>query len=205
DDLLRLIALESHRHRAIVVGEDLGTVPPEFRVRMAETGICGMDVLWFQRDKKGFLPPSKWRGDAVAMTSTHDLPTVAGWWSGADITTRDKLGLVPDAAAERKERAADRKKLWSAFKKAQAAEDTPPAPEETDTAAESALRFVGKAAAPLALIPLEDILGLPDQPNLPGTIDEHPNWRRRYDGPAESMLDAPQVQQRIKSLRESRR
>ena len=61
------------------------------------------------------------------------------------------------------------------------------------------------AVLSLALIPIEDALGLPDQPNLPGTIDEHPNWRRRYDVPAESMLDAPQVQERIRGLRESRR
>jgi 4-alpha-glucanotransferase len=205
DDLLRLVALESHRHRAIVIGEDLGTVPPEFRDRMAEVGISGMDVLWFQRDEKSFLPPSKWRPDAVAMTSTHDLPTVAGWWSGLDITTREKLGLVSDAAAERKKRAANRKTLWKAFKKAKAASGDPPAPEETDLATESALRFVGKAAAPLALIPLEDMLALSDQPNLPGTTNEHPNWQLRYDLPAASMLDTPQVQRRLKGLRESRR
>ncbi|TMJ01281.1 MAG: 4-alpha-glucanotransferase [Alphaproteobacteria bacterium] len=205
DDLLRLVALESHRHRAIVIGEDLGTVPPEFRHRMAETGISGMDVLWFQRNKTGYLPPSKWRPGAVAMTSTHDLPTVAGWWSGADIATREKLGLVSDASAERRERAANRRALWTAFKKAKAAAGTPPGPEETDPVADSALRFVGKAAAPLALIPLEDVLGLRDQPNLPGTIDEHPNWRRRYGEPAQRMLDKPDVQQRLKGLRESRR
>jgi 4-alpha-glucanotransferase len=79
DDLLRLIALESHLHRAIVIGEDLGTVQPEFRRRIADIGIVGMDVLWFQRKDAVFLAPSKWRRDAVAMTSTHDLPTVAGW------------------------------------------------------------------------------------------------------------------------------
>ena len=205
DDLLRLVALESHRHRAIVIGEDLGTVAPEFRDRMAEVGISGMDVLWFQRDKKRFLPPSKWRGDAVAMTSTHDLPTVAGWWNGSDITTREKLGLVPDAAAERKKRAADRKKLWKAFKKAKVTKRDPPPPEETEPAADSAVRFVAKAAAPLALIPVEDMLGLSEQPNLPGTVDEHPNWRRRYDPPASNILDTPQAQRRLKGLREGRR
>jgi 4-alpha-glucanotransferase len=172
---------------------------------MAKAGISGMDVLWFQRDKNGFLPPSRWRSDAVAMTSTHDLPTVAGWWSGADIAMREKLGLVADANAERADRTADRKTVWKAFKKAKAASGDPPAPDDTELAADSAVRFVGKAAAPLALIPVEDILGLTDQPNLPGTIDEHPNWRRRYDPPADSMLDTPRVQRRLKGLRESRR
>jgi len=78
DDLLRLVALESHRHRAIVIGEDLGTVPPEFRARMAEAGISGMDVLWFQRDKNGFLPPSRWRH----VTSPPRLILLEGWCIG---------------------------------------------------------------------------------------------------------------------------
>ena len=103
-DLLRLIALESHRHRAIVIGEDLGTVQPEFRKRIADFGIAGMDVLWFEREGDAFLSPSRWRHDAVAMTSTHDLPTVAGWWTGADIATRAAIGLANDKT-EAKQRA----------------------------------------------------------------------------------------------------
>ena len=178
DDLLRLIALESHRHRAIVIGEDLGTVEPEFRERMAQAGIAGMDVLWFQRDGKKFLPPAKWRRDAVAMTSTHDLPTVAGWWRGADIETRAKLGLA-DEARERKERAQDRKSLWSAFRKDGVTTKTMPPSSEPAPAVDAAVAFTAQSPAPLALIPIEDVLGLTEQPNLPGTIDEHPNWRRR--------------------------
>ncbi len=202
DDLLRLVALESHRHRAIVIGEDLGTVPPEFRERMAAAGMAGMDVLWFQRNKTGFLPPSEWRADAIAMTSTHDLPTVAGWWKGADIETRESLGLASDAAAERAQRNSDRKVLWRAFKTAQAASGNPPAVEDTERVGDCAVQFVAKAAAALTLIPLEDMLGSTEQPNLPGTVDEHPNWRRRYDPPASELLDAPHVQRRLKALRE---
>src|SRR4029077_617099 len=79
DDLFRLTALESHRHRAIVIGEDLGTVRAGFRGRLRRAGIYGMSVLWFERAGKGFKKPGDWPPDAVAMTSTHDLPTVAGW------------------------------------------------------------------------------------------------------------------------------
>jgi 4-alpha-glucanotransferase len=200
DDLLRLIALESHRHRAIVIGEDLGTVEPEFRKRMAATGIAGMDVLWFQREKKGFLAPKKWRPDAVAMTSTHDLPTVAGWWSGADIETRAKLGLA-DERREAKERKQDRKALWGAFKKAGVTRESEPRPEQIAPAVDAAIAFTAQSPARLALIPIEDVLGLSAQPNLPGTIDEHPNWRRRLDKPAAEILDAPQVRARLKTLR----
>jgi 4-alpha-glucanotransferase len=201
DDLLRLIALESHRHRAVVIGEDLGTVEPEFRKRMSQAGIAGMDVLWFQREKKRFVAPAKWRRDAVAMTSTHDLPTVAGWWSGEDIKTRAKLGLA-DEKREAKERKQDRKALWRAFQKANVTAGGEPPPEETAPAVDAAIGFTAQSPAPLALIPIEDVLGLREQPNLPGTIDEHPNWRRRLDEPAAQILDQPQVRARLKTLRE---
>jgi len=200
EDLMRLIALESHRHRAIVIAEDLGTVQPEFRERMSQTGIAGMDVLWFQRRKKQFLPPAKWRRDAVAMTSTHDLPTVAGWWSGADIKTRAELGLA-DEPRETKERRQDRKAMWRAFQKAKVIVN-PELPPEPTTAVDAALAFTAKSPAGLALIPIEDVLGLTEQPNLPGTIDEHPNWRRRLDALVGEVLDAPEVRARLQTLRE---
>ena len=174
---------------------------PEFRERMAGAGVSGMDVLWFQRERKSFLPPKKWRRDAVAMTSTHDLPTVAGWWSGADIRTRAKLGLA-DEPRETKERKQDRKSLWSAFKKAGVATDSEPPAEQPASAVDAAIAFTAQSPAPLALIPLEDVLGLAEQPNLPSTIDEHPNWRRRLDRPADELLDPPQIRARLKTLRE---
>lgn len=202
NDLFRLIALESHRHRAIVIGEDLGTVPPEFRDRLSRCGVAGMDVLWFQRKGKRLLIPSAWRRDAVAMTTTHDLPTVAGWWSGADIATRAQLGLCTNETAECAERSNERILLWDAFVAAEAATGKPPPPEQPARAVDAAIRFTAQAPAPLALIPIEDVLGLPDQPNVPGTIDQHPNWRRRLNQPASHVLDAREAQPRIKALRD---
>lgn len=202
DDMLRLVALESHRHRAIVIGEDLGTVEPEFRERLSNAGISGMDVLWFQRDGKEFQSPRTWRRDAVAMTTTHDLPTVAGWWTGSDIATRGKLGLV-DEKKEKLERKQDRVRLWRSFRKAGVAtsEDPPPV-DASGEAVDAAIAFTAQSPAPLALIPIEDVLGLTDQPNLPGTIDEHPNWRRRLERPASEIFAEPRVKRRLKILRE---
>jgi 4-alpha-glucanotransferase len=202
DDLLRLIALESHRHRAIVIGEDLGTVPPEFRDRLSRCGIAGMDVLRFQRKEKSILKPSAWRRDAVAMTTTHDLPTVAGWWAGADIAMRAQIGLCTNETAECAERSNERILLWDAFVEAKAATGRPPPPEQPARAVDAAVAFTAQAPAPLALIPIEDVLGLTDQPNLPGTIDQHPNWRRRLNRPASQLLDARDAQLRIKALRD---
>lgn len=200
EDLLRLTALESLRHQAIVIGEDLGTVPAGFRETLSRAGIYGMQVLWFERKRKQFLPPQEWTANSAAMTSTHDLPTVAGWWRGHDIDTRRELDLVPDYDAEIAARQDDRKTLWHAFVRAGAASGDMPAPGEPDRAVNAALDFIAQTPSQLALVPLEDALGLEEQPNLPGTIGEHPNWRRRYPGEATDLLKPPAVQERLEPL-----
>ena len=137
--------------------------------------------------------------DAVATTTTHDLPTVAGWWSGADLDLRRDLGLGngPDQAREEKNlRHRDRRHLWRAFDRAGVAGEAPPPPDDPEPAVDAALAFVATSPAPLMLAPLEDLLGVAQQPNLPGTIDRHPNWRRRLDPPAASLFEAPQVARR---------
>jgi 4-alpha-glucanotransferase len=199
-DLFRLTALESHRHRAIVIGEDLGTVPTGFRERLARAGIYRMSVLWFARNRKGFMSPHDWPSLAVAMTSTHDLPTVAGWWRGTDLNARTSCGLLRDARAEGMVRRSERGALWAAFKSAKVAEGEAPVATETSPIVDAAVRFVAKTPAQLALLPLEDALGVERQPNMPGTIGEYPNWRHRYNAEAASMLDSTSVRNRIARL-----
>ena len=145
------------------------------------------------------MPPAEWRSDAVAMTTTHDLPTVAGWWTGADIAMRDAIGLA-DEKAETAQRAQDRAALWSAFRDAGVAAGA--APDDPAPAVDAAIAFTAQSTGALALIPLEDVLGVTEQPNLPGTIDEHPNWRRRLAKPASELLSASDVRRRLKTLRE---
>jgi 4-alpha-glucanotransferase len=201
DDLMRLTSLESHRHRVIVIGEDLGTVPIGFRDRLAAAGIYGMEVLWFERKGAGFAPPRRWRANAAAMTSTHDLPTIAGWWRGRDIEVRAECGFIKDLAAEQSEREKDRRALWTAFRTAKAGDGRVPNPDHGASVADAAVKFIARTPSQLALLPLEDTLALEDQPNLPATIDEHPNWRRRYSGEAGHLLDPPAVQKRLQPLR----
>lgn len=198
-DLLRLVRLESWRHRAVILAEDLGTVPDGFSAQLAEAGVLGMRVLWFERAQDGqFRPPATWARDAAAMTSTHDLPTVAGWWRGRDIDWRERIGLIHDRDAAEAERARDQTALWQAFRDSGAVPDgSDPTPEG---AAAAACAHVARAASTLALLPLEDLLALEEQPNLPGTLDEHPNWRRRYVGPAAALLDSPPVAERIAAV-----
>jgi 4-alpha-glucanotransferase len=203
-DQLRLVALESVRHGAVVLGEDLGTVPPGFSDRLVEDGIAGLRVLFFERVAEWLRPPHEWTRGAAAMTSTHDLPPVAGWWEGRDIELRDSLGLVRDVVAQRAERERDRRLLWQAFRDSGAALNDMPGRAEGQHAAGSAVVHVGKSACRLALVPLEDVLALREQPNLPGTTDEHPNWRRRMPGDADALLGAPAAAARLSALERAR-
>jgi 4-alpha-glucanotransferase len=204
DDLLRLTRLESSRARAVVIAEDLGTVPEGFSATLEAAGILGMRVLWFERDAERFLPPRSWPRHAAALTTTHDLATVAGWWSGHDLEWRARCGQLGDAGHEHAEREADRVRLWDAFRESGAAHGEPPPLHATGQAVDAALRHIGGAACELAVVPVEDALALPDQPNLPGPQSEHPNWRRRLPGPAATILDEPPVAARLAGLREAR-
>jgi 4-alpha-glucanotransferase len=214
EDLLRLIALESWRHRAIVIGEDLGTVPPGFRERLDEHGIDGIRVLWFEgaSDGNGFKAPRGWDRYAVGTTTTHDLPTVAGWWRGSDITWRNRIGQTmaradgrdPEQAAQ-EQRAEDRAALWRAFQQAGVAARKVAPPPADNAPVDEALAFVASTPCPLVTFPLEDLLALSEQPNLPGSIDEHPNWRRRMMLPIEAMFDDATFSDRLMAVDRARR
>lgn len=189
DDLLNLLVLESWQHRCMVIGEDLGMVPPGIRNALAERGVLGMDVLAFSRDAQGFWAPSRWRREAVAMTSTHDLPPLAGWLRGRDLQWRVTLGWTAerDAAAARQQRGQEVAQLSARLQAEQL--------DSGDLHAD-ALALTARSPARLALLPLEDALALEQQPNLPGTVDQHPNWRQRL--PAQ--LDGPLLQARLRAF-----
>lgn len=204
DDLLRILAIESHRARALIIGEDLGTVPPDLRPKLRAWGLSGMRVLWFERDGSGnYIPPGEWEKSAVAMTGTHDTHTVAGWWTGRDIDWNRKLGrggADRDEAEERAERESERDRLWQALTRFGAASGPRPDAQTPGAVVDAAIRHVATTPCEIAIIPLEDLVGLTEQPNLPGTMSEHPNWRRRMPGPTEELLDQPEVSARIAAL-----
>jgi len=212
EDLLRLTALEAHRHRAIVVGENLGTVPEGLNDLLARHGVLGTEVLWFQRSAAGgrrrgrpaiFLPPGQWSAHALAMPTTHDLPTLHGWWHERDIDWRVRHGLPAEGAAEaRRERSADRAEMWRALQQAHVVDASPP-PAQAPVAA--MLQFVASGPAPLMLAPLEDLYGLDEQPNLPGTIDSHPNWRRRLPEDPARLPEHIGAMKRVQAIRHGRK
>jgi 4-alpha-glucanotransferase len=207
DDMLRVLAIESHRARAVVIGEDLGTVPEGFRPKMDERGMLGMRVLPFERDEDGFIPPERWSPEAAAMTGTHDLATVAGWWTERDIDWNWQLGRTrPDAveAEGRATRAEERALLWQAFTDAGITDADEPPADDPAQAVDAALAFIAGTPCELAILPIEDLIGAVEQPNLPGTIDEHPNWRRRMPAPTSELLDRPEVARRVARINSMR-
>lgn len=210
EDLLRLTALESVRHEAIVIGEDLGTVASGFRQKLSDRNIMGMNVLWFERNKaRDFLPPEQWSRSAMATTSTHDLPTVAGWWAGRDIEWRGRFGLLPETETiqtERKTRAKDRARLAQAIGLTISpdTEELPGQDVPICDVLDGCARHLGRTPSPLAILPVEDLLGLEEQSNLPGTTTEHPNWRRRCPLHSRNMLKTEEIRKRMRTLHRSR-
>jgi 4-alpha-glucanotransferase len=172
-ELLEVVALESHRAGAVVVGEDLGTVEPGFREVLGELGILSTRLALFEDD-----PPEHWPAQALAMVTTHDLPTLAGLWDGGDDAELDALGRAPDPdeAAQVRDRIA---RLVG---------------EGSATAAGVAEAVHGRlAASPAALVAatLEDLVGVVERPNVPGTTDERPNWSLALPVDVEDLPDHP--------------
>lgn len=194
ETLFRLIALESWRHKAIVIGEDLGTLPDGFRDYLREQGVAGLRVLRFEKTDNGYISPEQWDPAAAALTTTHDLIPTAGWWAGADLEPSD------DSADVEGERAWNRGLLWGSFRDAGLVGDERPAPTDTAPVVDAAIRYIAKTPCTLKLLSIEDALALEVQPNVPGTTTEKPNWRHRLDGDADALLDSGSVHHRLRHL-----
>jgi 4-alpha-glucanotransferase len=178
--LLGVTAQESVRHQCIVIGEDLGTVPEDFRTTLSDWGIWSYQVMLFERAFDGsFLPPESYRENALVTFSTHDLATFAGWKRGHDLAVKRALNIDPGETDE--QRAAAHLALQGVLSTPGAAAlDFP-----------SVARFLARAPARLLVVAIEDALGVCDQANIPATIDEHPNWRRRLPVQLEDMKLQP--------------
>jgi len=203
-ELVAILALESHRARCVVIGEDLGTVPPGLREALAAANILSYRLLYFEHRGDGQRArPGDYPRLALVAVGTHDLPPLAAYWSGADIGVRRSIGQFrsdQEADEERRRRAEERRALSALLREAglPAGEDAGAAPIE------SAYRFLARSPGRIVMVQVEDALGLADQINVPGTIDEHPNWRRRLPVPVETLFAEPRIQALAAALNEER-
>lgn len=173
-DLLNLLALEAHRAGAYVVGEDLGTVEDRVRSELAERRVMSYRVLWFEP-----RPPEEWPVDALGSVTTHDLPTVAGLWSGQDLEAQRRLDLDPNEDGTREMR--DRVARWAGL------DDAAPTQEVVGGAYE----LLGRAPCRLLTVALEDVAAVTERPNMPGTTEGWPNWSIALPEPLEALEASP--------------
>jgi 4-alpha-glucanotransferase len=200
--MLAVLSLEAHRAGAVVVGEDLGTVEPEVTESLAMREMLGCAVSWFMR--KGpdapLTPPARWPERAAATISTHDLPTASGFLRGAHVEVRAELGLLDDVTAERASAAAERDELLELLRSEGLLSGIDTATEQQIVLAMH--KLLASTPCRLKLISPYDVLGEPRQPNLPGTVDEYPNWRLPFPLTLEQLRADPRVVEIVEAFRD---
>ncbi|MFH8135877.1 4-alpha-glucanotransferase [Pantoea osteomyelitidis] len=211
DDLLAIMALESQRQRCMVIGEDLGTVPKEIVGKLRNSGIFSWKVLWFEQQRNGaYRLPQSWPRQSIASASTHDLPTLSGFWDAGDFALGEKLGLYPNETVLQQlheQRAKQKQALLEALRQAGAlAENSGETRDETMTPAlnQAIHRFLAKTNSALLGLQPEDWLGMTTPVNVPGTVDEYPNWRRRLTVTIEALFKDEEVNRLLKEVSQQR-
>jgi 4-alpha-glucanotransferase len=182
--LLTALSLESARSACVIVGEDLGVVPDEMRRAMPEFGLYHYKVLLFEKDNGRFRRPDEYVREALATVTTHDMPTLRSFWEGRDIDLRRDLHLYPSAELEadvRQARERDRASLLAALEEEGLKPASPALPGDPFTfqLARALHLYLARSNATLAVIQIEDLIGMEDPVNVPGTDREYPNWQRK--------------------------
>jgi 4-alpha-glucanotransferase len=209
NELMAIVALESQRHHCLVIGEDLGTVPPQIREAMPAHGLYSYRVFFFEKDGGGrYRRPGDYPAHALVTVATHDLPPLASWWAATDIDLRASLGLYPDpslADAARAERAQDRRRILEALEEVGLlpgdARDGAGSPGPlTPALAEAIQLYLARSPAALMVVQPEDWLHMDSPVNVPGTSDEYPNWGRKLTQDWQSVLGRADVRELARKI-----
>lgn len=213
DDLMAILALESQRNQCMVIGEDLGTVPVEIVSKLRQSGIYSWKVLYFEQEKPDrYRAPDKWARQAMASATTHDLPTLRGFWNAVDLEMGETLGLYPDKVVLRglyEDRARQKQALLEALhrygcvpkdsgKKAALVKMTP-------QLSRGMHRFLADTDSALLGLQPEDLLDMDKPVNVPGTTDQYPNWRRKLSKTVTETFADKQVNLLLKDVDRRRR
>jgi 4-alpha-glucanotransferase len=197
EDLLRIVALESARNRSVVIAEDLGTIGANAREALQSFQMLSYRLFYFERNypDPSFLAPERYPRVALCAVTTHDLPTIYGYWKGRDIELRRGTGKYPDDALWNKqieERERDKRLILAALKAqgivSAAYPSGPVIPEMTPELCMAIYHYLALTPCKLLLVSLDDIIGAVDQQNMPGTVDSHPNWIQRTSPTLEEIV-----------------
>jgi 4-alpha-glucanotransferase len=207
--LLTVLSLESARSSCLVVGEDLGVVPDEMRRAMPEFGLYHYKVLLFEKVSGRFRRPDEFERHALAAATTHDLPTLRSYWEARDIELRHRLNLYPSAEIESdvvRERDNDRAMLLSALREQGLNPAHPSAPLEpyTDELGHALHLYLARSSTALVALQIEDLLGMIDPVNVPGTFAEYPNWQRKLTAAIEDMEARSDIKARLAEINSAR-
>jgi 4-alpha-glucanotransferase len=209
-DLMRILALESVRNRCLIVGEDLGTVPDEMRAAMEHFHTYHYNVLLFEKTPDGaFKSPDRYLTRSLASVTTHDLPPIKSWWEGLDIELRIRLGLYPSEAVrdqEIEQRKHDRRALMAALVSKGLWHLAPhaPLPDFSHALMRAIHVYLGYSSARLAVVQLEDLIGMTDPVNVPGTDKEHANWQRKLMKNVDDIFRDPEVIEALQAIGKAR-
>lgn len=208
DDLMSVLALESERRSCLVIGEDLGTVPGEVRQEMQAREVYSYRVLLFEKDWDGrFFRPDEYPRRAIATVTTHDLPTFAGFWSGNDIELRERLALYPNEEIRLHvvdERAHDRRALLVALESAGLVPPVGQGEQDSSALCHAVHVYLARSASALVALQVEDLVGMTEPVNVPGTSHEYPNWQRKMSCTLVEMLASDRVRRVLGDVQAAR-
>jgi 4-alpha-glucanotransferase len=208
--LLMVLALESARAFCLIVGEDLGVVPDEMRRAMPEFGLYHYKVLLFEQLDGRFRRPDEYVKRALATVTTHDMPTLLSYWEGRDIELRRSLHLYPSLEIEREvieSRSRDREALLAALREQglQPGHDYNAAQPFTAELAQALHLYLARSRAMLAAVQMEDLLGMAEPVNIPGTNTEYPNWQRKLSQSIEAVAARQDLAAHLDAINDARK
>ncbi|WP_413111904.1 4-alpha-glucanotransferase [Thaumasiovibrio sp. DFM-14] len=214
EDLMAILALESHRYQCTVIGEDLGTVPDEIVDQLADGGVHSYKVFFFETSKEdgGFISPAHYAPQSMATLCTHDMPTLRGFWHCDDLKMGAELGLYPDdeqlqglfnSRAESKQKILD-SIAWHGYLPEGVGSNAQYVPMDRYLSDAMQLHLAAGSSALLSL-QLEDWLEMDKPVNIPGTVDEYPNWRRKLSHNLEDIFTKPEITALTRKLTDVRK
>ncbi|PKH25732.1 4-alpha-glucanotransferase [Enterobacterales bacterium CwR94] len=208
DDLFAILALESQRHRCMVIGEDLGTVPPEIVGKLRDSGVYSWKVLYFEQDSATtYRDADAWPWQSMASATTHDLPTLRGFWGAEDLTLGETLGLYPDKlvlSGLYQQRTVQKQALLDALRREKCLPANAPKIarrlQMTPQLNRAMHRFIAQSGSALLGLQPEDWLDMAAPVNVPGTVDQYRNWRRKLSTTLEAMFESDAINLLLKDV-----
>ena len=212
EQMLGLLCLESYLNECVIIGEDLGVVPDEFREGISKARVFSNKVFYFEKEANGeFRRPEHYDPNALAMVNNHDVPTLVSWWNGTDLSLRHELNMLEEGVSY--EQVCDGRKFekTSLVRLLRDSDLLPNGWDESQldkpadqNLIEAILLFVSKTSSKIFVIQLEDLMMMNDPVNVPGTFKEHANWQRKLVKPIDDLFEDERINHFLNQINKQR-